>query len=494
MRGVFRIWAILGLLAMIVIWFLPWRFQTNDDELMMWLVSGAYTGTPESYAVFIHPLLSWVFSKLYTLFPEIRWYPLSWFGVMYLGYLVFLDFVWKKNSRHLSLHIWTLFLFAFLIHFSFFLQFSIVSAFAVGAGICARILRWNSSKFLLTFFITDILILFGFLIRVEVPFLILTGLLVLNLILGQRRIFRATLILLPLLIIFFGLTQLGTHQMGLGEFQKLNKLRSQVFDHPILQLRKDDFKEPDPSLYHFANGLIDYQKDDLTIKKLSLWKEKLDSVQLELYHPTWLGKSFWNDLEDEWFLIGLMFTFLFFTIFLFRWKAIFLFSSLFLIALILSPFFLLKVQVYAILFLTFFSANFLIPKNNYRVNLKLLFPIALLLIFGILNHFKSFFESKANLISSEILNEKLLELQQQGFERIYLIGSGEILRDYRFEKKLPFKILGWYTFLEGNSNSYEPSKIAYLVDELTFYSNSGYFERFSRPTLIMEDFILLVKE
>ncbi|MFT4855343.1 MAG: hypothetical protein ACI942_000713, partial [Planctomycetota bacterium] len=86
-RSVFRIWAILGLLAMIVIWFLPWRFQTNDDELMMWLVSGAYTGTPESYAVFIHPLLSWIFSKLYTLFPEIRWYPLTWFLVMYLGYL-----------------------------------------------------------------------------------------------------------------------------------------------------------------------------------------------------------------------------------------------------------------------------------------------------------------------------------------------------------------------------------------------------------------------
>jgi hypothetical protein len=134
-RSLFRFWAILGLLAMIVIWFLPWRFQTNDDELMMWLVSGAYTGTPESYAVFIHPILSWYFSKLYTFFPSVPWYPLSWFAVMYLSYLVFLNLVWKKNSELIMKQIWSLFLFAFLIHFTFSLQFSIVSAFAVSAGI-----------------------------------------------------------------------------------------------------------------------------------------------------------------------------------------------------------------------------------------------------------------------------------------------------------------------------------------------------------------------
>ncbi|MEP1087428.1 MAG: hypothetical protein ABJH01_12185, partial [Algoriphagus sp.] len=82
-----RFWAVLGLFALVLIWFLPWRFQTNDDELMMWLVSGAYTGTPESYAVFIHPILSWIFSELYTALPDVPWYPLTWFGVLYLSYL-----------------------------------------------------------------------------------------------------------------------------------------------------------------------------------------------------------------------------------------------------------------------------------------------------------------------------------------------------------------------------------------------------------------------
>jgi hypothetical protein len=65
---------IFGLLALASVWFLPWRFQVNDDVLMMWLVSGAYTGTPETYAVFIHPILSWIFSRLYAAFPFVNWY------------------------------------------------------------------------------------------------------------------------------------------------------------------------------------------------------------------------------------------------------------------------------------------------------------------------------------------------------------------------------------------------------------------------------------
>jgi len=490
----FRIWAILGLVALVVIWFLPWRFQTNDDELMMWLVSGAYTGEPESYAVFIHPILSWCFSKLYTFFPAIPWYPLTWFSVMYLSYLIFLDLVWKKNSQQLILQIWSLFLFAFLIHFTFFLQFSIVSAFAVSAGISARILKWNSPKFLLTFFSTDILILFGFLIREQVPFLILTGMLVLNLILGQRRIFQAALVPLLSVLIFFGLTQFAIQEIGLGEFQKLNKLRSEVFDHPVLQLMKDDFKNEDPTLYYFANGLINFQQDELTIEKLENWKEKLNQDRLTLYLPNRLVQSFWTYLEHEWFFIAIILTFFLFSIILFRWKAIFLLSILFIITLILSPFYLLKVQIYAILFLTFFSACLVIPVRSFRGNLKPLYAISFAITIGIGVHFKSFFEKKANLTSSENLSNKLTALKQIGFERIYLIGAGANLRDYKFAKTIPFKILGWPTFLEKDNYPNPLSKTAFLVDKDIFHSYQGYFDRYSSPKIIMEDFILVTVE
>jgi|GEM_PF-6032982 len=38
----FLAWAVLGGIMTLLIWNLPWRFQVNDDEIMMWLVSGAY--------------------------------------------------------------------------------------------------------------------------------------------------------------------------------------------------------------------------------------------------------------------------------------------------------------------------------------------------------------------------------------------------------------------------------------------------------------------
>jgi MFS family permease len=490
----FRFWAILGLLTLLGIWFLPWRFQTNDDQLMMWLVSGAYTGTPESYAVFIHPLLSWFFSKLYTFFPAIPWYSLTWFGVMYVSYVVFLSMVWERKSVSLVNQIWCLFLFAFLVHFTFFLQFSIVAAFAVSAGFSSRILKRYNSISPLTFYWTDFLIILGFLVRFEVPFLILGGFLVLNLILKQRRIFYVSIIPTLFLGISFGLTQFCMQQGGFVEFQKLNKLRSEVFDDPILQLMKDDFRNEDPALYYFANGLIDFQQDELTIEKLANWKERLNQDRLKLYLPNRLVQSFRTYLEYEWFFIGFILTFLLFSIFLFRWKAIFLLSTLFIITLILSPYYLLKVQVYAILFLTFFSACLVFPVGSFRRNLKPLYAIAFAITIGIGIHFKSFLEKKANLTSPEILSEKLMELKLMGYERIYLIGAEANLRDYKCAKTIPFKILGWPTFLEKDNYPNFPSKIAFLVDEDTFHSYSGYFGRYSSPKLIMEDFIFVTAE
>jgi MFS family permease len=484
-------WSLTGLAAMITIWFLPWRFSTNDDEIMMWLVSGAYTGTPESYAVFIHPLLSWIFSKLYTVFPAIPWYPLTWFGLMLGAYIAWLVLVWKKTSKRLVLHIWSLFLFAFLIHFSFFLQFSIVAAFAVSAALLARILKKDGSKFQMNFYWTDLLLFLGFLIRFEVPFLIIAGILCLNFLIQERRIFTALIMPTLFLGVCWGLTQLWIHQQGLGEFQDLNKLRSEVFDDPALQLMKERFKEEDSELYFFANGLIDYQNDDLTLEKLKVWKERLNQDRFKLYQPKWIFQSFWTFLEHEWFFIGIILSFLIFGIGLFRIKMIYLISSLFLITLLLSPFYLLKVQIFAILFLTLFSASFLIAENSRYQSHKFLSSLFCLLIIGLLIHFKSFVHSKANLISSIDLDQSIRRLKADNSFKIYLIGGGEILRDYRFSKNLPFKFLGWPTFLENDLMT-ASSKTAYLVEKETYLTYQDYFKKYGNQQLISDDYILVV--
>jgi len=475
----------------ILIWFLPWRFQTNDDELMMWLVSGAYTGTPESYAVFIHPLLSWLFSKLYTFFPAIPWYPLTWFGVMYLSYVVFLRLVWERKSVSLVNQIWCLFLFAFLIHFSFFLQFSIVSAFAASAGLVARTLKSKGSKFQLRFYWTDLLLVIAFLIRHEVPFLILAGLIVLNLIINQRRILFASVIPIFFLVFSFSFTQFWIRELGHSDFQELNKLRSSIFDDPVLQLMKEGFKDENPALYYFANGLIDYHNDDLTIEKLSMWKKRLNQDRLTLYQPKWLYQSLWVYLEHQWFFIGFVITFLIFSISLFGQRIVFMVFILLFITLILSPFNLLNVRLYAIIFLAGFSSSFLLIDQLYIRNLKIFYSIILCLILGLIIHFKAFFDSKSNLPPSGTLIESLYELKQNGFEIIYLIGSDEIFREFRFVKTVPFRLLGWSTFLEEKDITAKVSKTAYLVDDWVFYSNLGYFERYPESKILLDGFILV---
>lgn len=493
-KRLFYFWAILGLAAVVGIWFLPWRFQTNDDEVMMWLVSGAYTGQPESYAVFIHPVLSWVFASLYTILPTIPWYPLIWFGGMFLGYACFLDLIWKKSSTHIQLHAWSLFLFAFLIHFTFFMQFSIVAALLTSAGLVARILNSRSQGSFFRLYWTDSLVLIGFLIRFEVSFLILAGILVLNLILRERKIWFAAILPMFILILCLGLTEVWFHQQKLDEFVSLNRLRSKVYDDPVLHLKKDIFKDDYPDLYYFANGLIDFHRDGLSTEKLVTWNKRLGQERLSLYHPNYLLKSFWTYLEHQWFFMALLFIFFLFSFLLFRIKSFYLFLALLLITAILSPFYLLKFQIYVILFLTFFSACLLARESTSPLNQNWFTSLSVLIFFGILIHINSFFASKNNLVSSEILAINLRNLKQEGYQRIYLIGSGEIIREYRFAKSLPFKFLGWHTFLEERMDSTAPIKTAYLVDENTFNGNKGYFDGLSSPKLIMEEYILVTEE
>src|SRR5690606_27825638 len=52
-----------GAALFIVAFASPFIFETNDDSKMMMLVSGTFSGVPEDYGVFIHPLLSLFFSQ-----------------------------------------------------------------------------------------------------------------------------------------------------------------------------------------------------------------------------------------------------------------------------------------------------------------------------------------------------------------------------------------------------------------------------------------------
>ncbi|GAA0880899.1 hypothetical protein GCM10009119_38690 [Algoriphagus jejuensis] len=471
------VWTLLGAVGVIVIWFLPWRFQVNDDEIMMWLVSGAYTGTPETYAVFIHPALSWCFAKLYTLAPEMKWYPACWFLVMYLSYLGYLRLIWAKVQDHLSAQVWSLFSLCLLVHFLFFLQFSIVSAFAISAGFANRFGRESAENSLyFGLYVTDLLLLIGFLIRPEVLFLFLAAYLVLNL-LTVRNLHLLKRLALPALILVlgYGLSQWWIEASGLGEFQRTNTLRSQVFDHPMLQLYKDEYRVTDPDLYHFANGLMDFGRDNELDGNLESWKSKLDEQRGVKFGVGFLASNLTTYINHERFFIGLMGLFVAFSLFL-HWKlAMRFFLVLGMIVLLLSPFFLLKIQIYALVFLAYFSSS-LSQTRSERFSRVPMVGIMFTLLLAMANHLYSYTKSSQNRRPDKNLNVQITSIQEQGHREVYLIGAGNLYTDLLFQKPLPFKTFGWPTLLEKYRGVNVSSERVYLVDSATFASNSAYFD------------------
>jgi len=474
----FEIWAGVGLISLVIVWNLPWRFQVNDDEVMMWLVSGAYTGKPESYAVFIHPILSWMFSKLYTLAPCVPWYPLSWFFIMYCAFLVFVRLIGKQNHFGVYRILWVSFGFALFVHFLFFLQFSFVSAFAVTVGLAYRLSRNKPTASLYSIFPEDILILLGFLIRPEILLLFLLG------VIGVQGVFfkdfrSVKRIFFPglLWILGTGISWVWIGANGLQEFHEINHLRSQVFDHPSLQLHKDELKSTEPELYHFSNGLINFQLDHNMREKLPQWKELLDQKRLELFDLEAVFKALSTFILYEHFLLGI---FGLFMVFAFLWnpkKAGIYLLVTFGLLILSTPFYLLKVQIYVILFLFFFLG--MVLNTPRLLPVWSVFWIGIFLLSTAVGfHFYSFFRSSVNEIPAKKLSEELDALQGKG--QIYLIGKGAYYRELLFDHPLRFKILGWPTLLEAEVGTQKVEKNIYLVDSATYSNNLQYFAPYEK--------------
>jgi len=178
----------------LLIWFLPWRFQTNGrlSFIDVGLVSGALHRRAWILCRFIHRFFkACVFLNSILFFFHCN--PLVSsdlvFGRCILSYLIFWFGMGRRFPSNWSFqNLGLLFLFAFLISFLlFFFNFPLFSAFAVSAGISARILKVDSPKFLLTFSVRHSHSIRFFDSRARSRFWFLTGMLVLTfLILGPK--------------------------------------------------------------------------------------------------------------------------------------------------------------------------------------------------------------------------------------------------------------------------------------------------------------------
>lgn len=113
-------------------------FATNDDYRMRSIASGAYTGSPSPYLVFMKYPIGWLLSFQYTLLPEIPWYGIFIILCYFVPCCILLYFLLTRSKDLVQY----LFSFTFYLAFFYFIvqkhivftQFTTASAFlAAGA-------------------------------------------------------------------------------------------------------------------------------------------------------------------------------------------------------------------------------------------------------------------------------------------------------------------------------------------------------------------------
>ncbi len=464
----FLFWAIGLFLGLGMIWFLPWRFQTNDDVMMMWLVSGAYTGEPEPYAVFIHPWLSWSFSKIYGLIPETNWYGLTWFGVNFLSAFLLLKKIWSITFPAIQKHFWSLFIALISFHFAFFPQFTLIAGFAALAGL---MVIWDSS--LPRFRLWAFLVLFMSLsIRWESVVLISLGWIWAALVFLQVKdgfsISRG--LLLISFAVFLALGKLAYEESFVSpDYLDFNQARSKVLDHPVFVQQSQEGAIPDSSDWFLASRWmfeeLPLNSQDFKNKKQELdqqlwtWKAVKDGlIRIQRVQLTELFKSMLILILLGSFLVSQI---------SWRRKIIFLGGWL-TFYLLFNHFNLLLGRVNLLFFLVLLFSIFQFPAPKLPRKLTAGLIMLLVLFLGI--HASNFYNESQGRLAFQREFDRLFE-EKNPESPLFLEGVMEYLFTEQFNANhpVPFLSYGWISRSPMQEKAYELRSFARQSELKEFY-------------------------
>lgn len=152
------------------------KYEVSDDFLMQILVSGAYSGKPAPWILFMNPIAGNILSLFYNLFPDLNWYALFQIVLLYTGMTLIGWLILRKNSTA-SLILFILFS-LFALDFYQLLQFTKTAALCAGAGtICIiehlRKKNWTLFSLSLFYFFCASIIRFKVLLLAGPPLIVL---------------------------------------------------------------------------------------------------------------------------------------------------------------------------------------------------------------------------------------------------------------------------------------------------------------------------------
>ncbi|SDD40810.1 hypothetical protein SAMN04488104_102847 [Algoriphagus faecimaris] len=265
-------WIAIGFLAILIFYFLPWRFQVNDDVIMMWLVSGAYTGESETYAVFMHPLLSTSLSFLYQHLPPANWYSIYQYFLIFFAFSFSSRVIQKSVISTRSKSIYQVILLLISLHLCIFPQFTLVAGWSAFAALLSIISDHKDSK---TITFSLLLLLLSGILRAEASLLIWIGFAWFALTKFQKTKVLRLGIALGVILVLIASKTIWENQSEYKEYLEFNKARHKVIDHPVFyQNTIEEFYKNDPKWRAFSNWFI--QESPIEIIDLKLHQKELN--------------------------------------------------------------------------------------------------------------------------------------------------------------------------------------------------------------------------
>lgn len=242
---------IIGMLFVIYRIYSPFVYQTNDDMMFSWLVSGVETGFPETKLVYINSLLSIGLSLFYGFFPSIPWYGIFLCSVHFICMSLILYFGLRKcksvkSKIFLIIVLSNLYTVLWLPQIAY-IQFTVTSAVLSGTAIYCFYLSdqvENKISRRKTNILIGFLIGLSFCIRMEVtlmaiPFAFVVWILKLkeedksNFKIIFPNYLKFLLAIIGILVILFSINYISYNSTEWNEFDNYNKVRSELFDYPI---------------------------------------------------------------------------------------------------------------------------------------------------------------------------------------------------------------------------------------------------------------------
>ena len=266
---------------------LPFRFEENDDVVMLLLASGNYTGNFESNLVFINPIYGGLVTFLYKSIKGVEWYTLLFllFHLLSLSILTYktLNF----NIPSFFKGVLLLFFSVVSLNFVMYLQFTTV---ALMLCLSAILMILNSNK-RISMFLGVGLIILSSLIRAEIVLLMLAASIpylmftFLKLKKFKKALFSILLLIIPLVSI-----QLRDEILISNEWKeatKYNRLRAEVTDNINADYSSENYKA--------ICNLADYT----LLKNFFIAPEYFNSQKLELLKLKIQGnQTKWSKLNN----------------------------------------------------------------------------------------------------------------------------------------------------------------------------------------------------